>query len=398
MNSARLRGVAISVVTSVVCLAAVELLLRWLAPVPDPYEKLKYGRPKVNQYIASDVAPHYSVVTEVEDGLPGIRGQHRYTLNNRGFRGDDLTTPKPPDEFRIFMVGGSTTECFYLDDSESIERVVQKALAGHPTGGRRIKVYNAGRSGDATDDHISMIVHRIVHLEPDMIIVSAGINDLSRSIYKYDYLHYVTESPKGRLPLLAMLSTEFQLSRRVRLLMRRAVPTEQQTLEDITLKSSYGRQVALRKSVPESNNEPANETGMYQQNLKTIVGVAQIHGAQLILMTQQTTWNSATDPEAKNWHWMRYRDGITYREEVLDQAMESTNDVMRKVAANYSIPLYDLSKVLPKSLEYFYDDVHFNPKGAYTTGTGLASFIVETALNKNGRTNDLSFGRKANSQ
>ena len=122
------------------------------------------------------------LVTEPEDGLPGVKGPNVFTTNNMGFRGDELTMPKPANEFRIFMVGGSTTECLYLDDSKAITRVLQNELNQQPLNNLTVKVYNAGKSGDAIDDHCSMIVQRIVQLQHDMIILFAGINDLTRSI------------------------------------------------------------------------------------------------------------------------------------------------------------------------------------------------------------------------
>jgi lysophospholipase L1-like esterase len=66
-----------------------------------------------------------------------------------------------------------------------------------------------------------------------------------------------------------------------------------------------------------------------------------------------------------------------YREEALDQAMEAFNDAVRAVAARFDVPLFDLARLLPKSGDYFYDDVHFNPRGADTVGAMLASFVSE---------------------
>jgi hypothetical protein len=97
-------------------------------------------------------------------------------------------------------------------------------------------------------------------------------------------------------------------------------------------------------------------------------------------MTQQSTWNSPVDPEARKWHWMRYRGGVTYREDLMDAALESLNDAMRSVAADFDVPLFDLASAVPKSLDYFYDDCHFNTAGADTVGHLLATFLLENSL------------------
>ena len=156
-------------------------------------------------------------------------------------------------------------------------------------------------------------------------------------------------------------------------------------LEAITAKSAYQEKVRLRAAAPRTDARPRLELDAYANNLRTIIGVAQAHKIQLVFMTQQSTWNSAVDPNAQSWHWMLYRAGVTYREDFMDEALEALNEQMRRLAADNTIPLYDLAKAMPKSLEFFYDDVHFNERGANTAGINLAAFIEEKNLIKSSR-------------
>lgn len=133
-------------------LVAAEVVLRLGAPVSDPFEDLKTRR-FVNQYIRSSFTPRMRLETEAEAGLPGLAGKHVFTTNNVGLRGDSLAQPKPPDEYRVFMIGGSTVEGLYLGDSQTITAALQRALA-RTSPGRTVKVYNAGKSGDKSDDHV----------------------------------------------------------------------------------------------------------------------------------------------------------------------------------------------------------------------------------------------------
>jgi hypothetical protein len=98
-------------------------------------------------------------------------------------------------------------------------------------------------------------------------------------------------------------------------------------------------------------------------------------------MTQATTWNSKVDPEAEKWHWMGLAfDEQTYREDLLDDALESYNDVVRQVGAQDQVPVLDLARSIPKSLEFFYDDCHFNLKGAQQVASLLSDLIVQREL------------------
>ena len=374
-------GAIISLFALLACTVIAEVALRHLAPISDPYEIAKTTS-ELNRYIRSEFPRNYRVHTEAEKGLPGVNGTNSFSTNNMGFRGDYLVSPKPIFEFRIFLVGGSTTECLYLDDSQSIDRTLQGELNTHVGNNIQIKVYNAGKSGDALPDHISMIVHRIVHLQPNMIVVFPGINDLTRSIYNYDYLHYTDERNQkiSLFTLLKFSSTEFQIPRRAYYLMKRIVPRPpQQVLEQIILKSNYREKVQLRKSTPVSNAKPKVDLDHYMANLKTIIGVTKAHAIQLVFMTQQSTWNSP-DPKIADWQWMLYRFGVTYRPDVMHQALESLNNVMRQIAAKNFVLTYDVARLMPKSSEFFYDDVHFNMLGAREAGTGLASLIIANGL------------------
>jgi len=319
------KGILLTVITILVCIVLAELFLAFIAPMPDPYEKLKHHEVGLNQFIKSEFPPGYKIITEAENGLPGVQGQNTFSTNNMGYRGDNLVTPKPLNEFRIFMIGGSTTECFYLDDSQSINTILQNYLQEHVNSDISIKVYNAGKSGDASDDHISMLAHRIVHLEPDMIIIFAGMNDLSRSIYNYDYLHYAYIIKRSKNPMFRFLATEFQIPRRLYYLMKRQ--TNRDILEQITKKTNYKERMELRKSVSITNEKPRVDSRSYTNNLKSIIGLTKSHGIQLVFMTQQSTWNSHIDPNTSNWNWLLHRNGKTYREDFMDKALESLNEV-----------------------------------------------------------------------
>ena len=172
-------GMILASASVLVCSLIAEPFLRYFVPVPDPYEAVKTLR-NINRYIKSEFPRNYWAQTEPEEGLLGIKGPNSFSTNNMGFRGDYLLEPKPASEFRIFMIGGSTTEGLYLDDSQTITKILQDELGQYLDDHVQVKVQNAGKSGDSLPDHLSMLVHRIVHLQPDLIVLFSGVNDLTR--------------------------------------------------------------------------------------------------------------------------------------------------------------------------------------------------------------------------
>jgi len=49
--------------------------------------------------------------------MPGIEGESIFKINFQGIRGNAFTAEKK--EYRILTLGGSSTECLYLDERET---------------------------------------------------------------------------------------------------------------------------------------------------------------------------------------------------------------------------------------------------------------------------------------
>lgn len=375
-RGARFQGPLLALSAVVVVLLLAEIALRVLAPVSAGVGPQHINA--ANPYIRFEYPRHYSAVTETEPGLPGLSGVHAFTTNNMGFRGDSLRVPGPADEYRVFLVGGSTVECFYLDDDDEIGRVLQREMQATAPSGTTVRVYNAGLSGTATDDHIAMIAQRIAHLEPDLVVVMCGINDLTRSIYGYDYLHFTPPAPPGR-PWYKRWAMQSQIVRRVHFARQRISPDPERLQQQRPLRSNYAALVGLQRTGRESAASPRVDATSYANNLRTLAGIARGHGFAMVFVTQQTTWNSP-DPGAAERHWMRYRDGEVYREDRMAAAMDSLNGAMRAVGSGTGVPVYDLARELPGTLENFYDDCHFNVAGAAAAGRGLAAFLRARGL------------------
>lgn len=346
-----------------------EIILRKFFPVDDPFARFKnrYENPFIPSQMPANVRYRFTS----DEQMPAMDKVMYYTTNNVGFRGDSLVIPKPADETRIFIIGGSTAQCLYIDDSKSLDHVLQKELQ-QQFPGRTIKVYSAAKSGDATAEHIAMLSQRIIHMQPDMVIVFCGFNDLRKSIQRYDYMHLGAMkqySPR----YIYMAATQLQVGRRLYYLIKS--PPEEDIREKIPLATNYRELFALQQQTPESDAIPYINAQPYSLNLNTIAGICSANGVPLVLMPNQSTWNSLADTSMRNKHWLLTVGKIRYREEYLQKGLEVFNDTMRAVATRNNVPLFDLPKIMPASGEYFYDDCHFNNNGSITAAKTLAAFI-----------------------
>ncbi len=100
-----------------------------------------------------------------------------FHTNRLGFRDDEIVIPKPDTMFRIVCVGGSTTEEGADNDHtypNLLENYLQEAFPGY-----RIDVINAGIPGSFLHIHL-LRLNDYFALEPDMLLLHAGVNDVMR--------------------------------------------------------------------------------------------------------------------------------------------------------------------------------------------------------------------------
>jgi lysophospholipase L1-like esterase len=357
-------------------LIILELILNFFYPVPDPYASLKMYSDKP-AYIVSQFEPNLKLVFTSNEGLPGMDNKMNFSTNNRGFRGDSLIIPKPNDEFRIFLVGGSTTENLYIDDTKSIEKLLQDRINSSNVG-KKVKVFNAGKSGDFSVDHISMISHRILHLQPDMIVVFSGINDYRRMLNGFDYSQNQTSKStnSGFFRDLRFFLSNFQLVRRMLYIVKPISP------ENLFYETQYSKVIKRLQTFPKGDTLPIFITTAYRTNLNSIIGQTTTNNVQLILMTQATTWNSKISTETKKYQWNTFAGNFRYEDSIMEKGLNKLNETMREVAAQKNIHIIDLASRVPKSNEYFYDDCHFNIKGVDFTSSIMADFILKNQLIK----------------
>lgn len=115
-------------------------------------------------------------------------GNWTVVTNSLGFRdGGEIAIPKPKDEIRIFVVGGSTVFGWALDGEKSIPGQLQKisdekATRNLASIGKKVRIINAGVPWYSSWHEAALILFRILPLEPDAIVILDGLNDVATAI------------------------------------------------------------------------------------------------------------------------------------------------------------------------------------------------------------------------
>jgi lysophospholipase L1-like esterase len=330
--------------------------------------------------------PNYSRLMK-PGNLPGVARECRFRTNSLGIRGPDF---RDTDTYRILCIGGSTTECTYLDDTKTWPAHLMRLLREDDPG---VWVGNVGRSGTTAPQHVLLLRELPEARRVDCWVVLCGINDLAQQLsgqyakttaraFSYTF-KYRRPGPGGRRPrplprnlyTFALLDA---VRKRLEVALKGANAAVYQDVraawvQEAQEKRQHGAKVAIDVK-PEWIEE-------YRTHLMTIVALARQQGKRLIFLTQPTIWAAQMDEKT---------DGLTLGGQLADgryvenssrfRGMELYNQAMRQVAAREGIELVDLAAQLPKTTETFYDNCHFNESGARLVGAALAEQVKTRKL------------------
>ncbi len=374
--------VAFSAGLVIVLLVICDLGLWVFAPVSHPYPD------RANSRHVTLPEPGETVFQPDPKIMPGTERPARFTVNQFGFRSPRLDSVEKPDNVsRIFCLGGSTTECLYVDNDDAWPEHLARLLQADAPPGVNVDVVNTGISGDTTREHINMLAQRVIPFEPDLVIVLAGINDMlmhtarDYSPYRADSRSLYTIASPGNAPKIKyVLCSTSQIARRLVLARRSsrrrtAAGTFWQDLEGRWMVRL--REIGARKEyepLPIDHKWPHPE---YGQNLRSLVGICRANNVNVVFVTQPALYRPDLSEEERSLLYFR-PGGRRYPPEDMARLLESFNEQVRAVGTEMGVPVIDLAKMLPRDTSAFYDDCHFNKAGCGRVAQVLAETLLQS--------------------
>ncbi len=313
--------------------------------------------------------------------LPGMTVDH---VNAQGFRGDDLQLVKPAGTFRVFAVGGSTTLGVTNPYAESYLYLLQTLLRErHP--GVAIEVMNAGAPWYTTAHDLVGYEVEVRQYQPDLVIFFEAINDLTRSFsppwlatgdYKPDYSHYLGPYARFQGPQVQFAGRPSALLTWD--LFRRWLGGAPNPF-DIRHPENVAKVAATMRAV---DNPPFRSIGSFRQYYDALIHAVQADGHTIFTASQPFIYRddlSADDQRLLYFGPLMCADHGTYPSlPGMRRGMELYNDAAREVAASRHVPFLDFEGAVPKTAEYFSDDVHMR-KGANTIVARVAADAIDAA-------------------
>jgi lysophospholipase L1-like esterase len=335
----------LAVVSTALTLAAVEALVR-------ARQWVRYG---------SAGTTLYSTLIDPGTGLPvPVAGETTGTLriNALGFRGPEISALKPVGARRLAFVGSSTTFCAEVSSNELAwpHLTWQAVQANWPA--IRFDYVNAAFPGYTTNVSRRAVLQRLPRLEPDVIVIYEGINDISRDTRQQaeqaGFAAPIDSESRG----IARYSLAYRLIRKnLELIERR----------DLAARRGY---------VPQLDTL----TAVFAQNLDDLVTAAQTVAPVVAVatLTQKVRPDQPLEVQHANANTHHYYMPHLSVAAVLE-VYAAYNNVIRAVARNRRILLIEGEQLIPGDDRHFRDSVHFSDEGSRAMAARVAAALLADA-------------------
>jgi len=379
-------NLSLAAASVVVALGAAEFLLRTALPPSRGYFTLAPGTDWT--------------LTLAPGVIHGVEGPSHFRINRFGLRGRPFGDDRA--EYRILAVGGSSTLCDALDDSEVWTHLLEVDL-GRTVDGRQVWVGNVGRDGATSRDHVLHVKYLLrEYPRVDVVVSLIGANDMTSALqqgWRYRPRAPITEPGAeheqvpwafaqlpGRLQDQAFYDTHpvpwykatalWQLARGAKQALRRRRATGSREIGLGLQRARLQRYTAATRidTLPPLE-APLSE---YRRNLNVMADLASAAGVRLVFVTQPTAWREGMSDAEERLLWFGWivtpdtlrRAYFTTR--AVSRAMARFNETLLDVCRARRLECVDAAHVVPQDTTALYDDVHFNEHGSRLLALVLA--------------------------
>lgn len=298
-------------------------------------------------------------------------------VNSLGYRGPEIAIPKPTDTYRIVAVGGSTTYGLFLDlwqlaYPRQLEEMLQRDY-----GYDQVEVINAGVPQYSTWESAVNMLLRIPDLEPDLVIIYHGINDVGVRLTDPEFYDGLNSS-KGYWvdrddPLPPSALWRFALKR-----LGYELPVAYEL--DTTFKrpdgirscdqdASGAETVCRGFDMTASEVMLANPPIYFERNLRNMILLARGMSSDVLLLTW--AYSPLDFPEA---------GGGGMVQQHLQDGVDEHNAIVRRLADEESTLFFDLAASMPIDEQYWVNGVHMQAAGTAEMARQIAENLAASGV------------------
>ena len=284
-------------------------------------------------------------------------------VNRHGFRGDAFEREKPPNTFRIFTIGGSTTLGVNNDYEDSYPYLLQTALKERFPG-VNIEVQNAGCAWYTSAHALVSYMVEVRQFQPDLVIFFEAINDLVRSFspswlasgsFRADYSHYLG-------PYARMIGPQSRFFDPSGSLLTWQILRQWARNDPDPFSMKPANVARMRERLSETDRPSFRSLPSYRLYYDSVIHAVQADKIPILVASQPHMLREGLTPEEVSTLWFSpllcAENGVCPSLGAMIRGMETFNAASREIAARRGVPYLDFAGAVPKTRDYFIDDVH----------------------------------------
>lgn len=276
---------------------------------------------------------------------------------------------------KVFFIGGSTTETHWVPENQRWPFLVGES----PQLSNHIRTYNFGVGGYNLHQNFQKYITLLAGYGPQYIVIMNQANDMGKA-FNGGYYNTKDRSLHNSYDSILL---ENRMIDRCKDLTKVLLPYITSRIVDLS-NASLGGMTRTSKAHTENMEGYIHA---YLKRLELFYIASQEIGAKLILINQPNCSSSmlhdSADRSNAKLNLMRLikNKGLTATQYL--QYLKEYEIALLSFAKKHKVPLLDLNKILPKANYYFYDSIHFTPKGSEKVAQVISSFLVEEIFSSN---------------
>jgi lysophospholipase L1-like esterase len=363
-------------------------ILLVLLILADPFIEIKNRRnPVKRSVLLKEFTPFESYNVEPSDsyllGTDGLKKkEYKVRTDNDGYLIGSNQSDIDTSKVDIIFFGGSTTACLFVEEDSRFPFLVQEKLVKQTTS-QKIKVLNAGVSGNNTLHSLINFIAKGIKLKPTTVILMHNVNDLvllsktgsywnapetksivqiiqtsSNPTVKEKIIHFFKE-------IKDLLIPNFYEKTRIMFIdfLSKFKSHNELSLE---LEDEFENFRNLKK--PDFSENQI----LYKQMLLSFINVAKANNINVVLMTQFNRFKPEDNFVRKDYN--RYYNNLDY--DTFCTYYSKFNQIIRELSKTEKVPLIDLDAKIPKSNKFLFDAVHLNTEGSQLVGDVISDQLA----------------------
>lgn len=303
----------------------------------------------------------YNPEWELWTPKPGyqVRGStFHISINSHGFRGDEFSIAKPPNTIRIVCLGASTTFSGEASNATTWTHLLQEQIQ-EDFPHVKVEVINAAVPGYVAADNLKNLRHRVLSLEPDLVIYYELNNEIVKDTAQLARARGM--APSSQPPILRTIVDHSLLA----------------NLVDKNLKIYWRGQSTNQRIDAVPPSLPTHFIGELDEMRRLLSE----RGVPLVLSTfivkyrrdqDRATQIANADVAFYYMPWMSI-DGMLH-------AMDVYNQAILDYAKNNGVAVIDDRFAVPADAAHFVDCMHLSPLGNAVMATRFARGLRATGV------------------